>query len=76
MKAKDISNYNDLLSFVRVELAVQGSSRKIVSFKLSEEWFFKFAKLIKHCLKDTVPLEQDCRKYLLKIDDMLTIVTR
>lgn len=83
MRVEDIHSYEDLQKYVKLELARQTLKRKTIELELPEEWFFKFAKLIRFSLKhdekergiiDEVSI--DCKKYVLKVNRIFTIVKR
>lgn len=83
MKIEDINSFADLEVFIRLEIARQTKTKKSVQLELNEKWFFKFAQLIVFSLKTdptekhvSKEIDKDCKKYLLKINRVFTIVTR
>lgn len=61
MTHKEISNYNDLQVFIKLEINKQVTQkRKTAEIKLDSTWFFKAAKFIQFILKNE-PDEHDAR---------------
>lgn len=83
MRAEDISSYEDLQKYIKLELATQTIKRKTVQFQLTEEWFFKLDKLIRFALKHDQNekgvigiIDPTCKKLVMKINKVFTVVTR
>lgn len=83
MRAEDIQTYKDLQEYIKYQIVQQTITRKTVEINLSNEWFFKFGKLVRFVLRDNIKekgvipeISQDCKKIILKINGVFTIVTR
>lgn len=83
MRKEDIHSYADLETYIKLEIAKQTIQRRMVELELNEEWFFKFAKLVrfalKHDLKEKgvlLEIEPQCKQYVLKVNKIFTIVKR
>lgn len=83
MRAEDIQTYKELQEYIKYEIVQQTITRKTVEITLNDEWFFKFHKFVRFTLKhDTkekgviTDISQDCKKFILKINGVFTIVTR
>ena len=81
MRLEDIHSYKDLDTYIHLELANQTLTRKIVRIELNDEWFFKLSKLVLFSLKhdkneSKIEPSPDCKKMIMKINKVFTIVTR
>lgn len=83
MRAEDIQNYKDLQEYIKYQVVQQTITRKTVEINLNDEWFFKFAKYVRFILKNNIKekgaildISKDCKKFVLKVNGVFTIVTR
>lgn len=83
MRIEEINSYDSLQRYIRIQMATQLATKRIVAIELPEEWFFKLWKLVQFCLKynptelkakeDIFP---ECKKMTMKVNKVFTIVTR
>lgn len=53
MRTLDIHDYTDLEKYIRLQLALQTTTKNTAEIELPERWFIKLVKLIHFCLKES-----------------------